>query len=158
MSQARPHLWAFLPFVEAAMNKAYNENHTDFRRTSTSAPSANFDSRTKAPLAVGRLQVIGIAQVSIHIPANILDDCNGSPRGTASMSFWDQVESWLLPDGGPAAYSEHPHGCFSCVGHRCRSRPVPTARTICGDQGSIDIDERADQWRQEGWSCKRRPS
>jgi hypothetical protein len=145
---------AFLPTKEVAMNEAYSENDPDFHPTSACTLSAIFDSRSEAQSAVARLQDVGIEQDHIHFLPNICDDCDGSASGSAPMSFWNLLESWLFPDSERAAYSEHlRRGGFLVSITDVEQAQYKKARNILADEGSIDIDERADQWRREGWTA-----
>lgn len=137
------------------MNTVYSENDPDFRPTSACTLSAIFDSKTDAAAAVARLYDAGFGKEAVHFMPNVGDDGDGSAAGAEPETVWDQIQSWLFPEGGHARYSEHLRrgGFVVSVIDVSRSQ-YQLARNILDDDGSIDIDERADQWRREGWSDK----
>lgn len=130
-----------------------NENDPDFRPTSACTLSAIFDSRTAAGSAVARLHDAGIPQDAIQFLPNITNNANGSAAGTEPQNFWNQLESWMFPDKEREAYSEHlRRGGFLVSVIDVGQAQYDIARNILDDEGSINIDERADQWRRDGWS------
>lgn len=130
-----------------------NENDPDFRPSTACTLSAIFDSRTAAASAVARLRDGGIPQEAIQFLPNITNDSDRSAEGAEPPSFWNQLESWMFPDKEREAYSEHlRRGGFLVSVLDVGQSEYEIARNILDDEGSIDIDERADQWRRDGWS------
>lgn len=136
------------------MNNVYSENDPDFRPTSACTLSAIFDNRTDAAAAVARLYDSGFAKESVHFMPNI-DEGERAATDAEPRKVWDQLQSWLFPEGDHARYSEHlRRGGFVVSVIDVSKSQYQLARNILDDDGSIDIDERADQWRREGWNAK----
>ncbi len=134
------------------MNTISSENDPDFRPTSACTLSAIFDSKSQADSAVARLQDAGIPSDAVHLLPNIASD--GEPAAKAEpVDVWSLLESWLYPEHRRAAYAEGVRrGGFLVSVIDVGKDQYEIAHDILDDEGSIDIDERADQWRRDGWS------
>jgi uncharacterized protein (TIGR02271 family) len=124
------------------------------RRTIT----AFFDSRSDAEEAVSRLQSAGLSRDSVRlVPGNERDtDGAGSPDtlslGDASVGFWDSLRDLFLPDEDRHAYAEGLRRGGYLVSVSASDAEYERVLDILDDEGTIDLDERADTWRAEGWS------
>jgi uncharacterized protein (TIGR02271 family) len=114
--------------------------------------TAFFDSRQEANEAVERLGRAGIPRSSITL-------VEGSGAGTASPSredegfgFWEALKDLFLPDEDRAAYAEGLRRGGYVVTVQTDSALYDTAIDILDDEGTIDLDQRAQTWRQEGWT------
>jgi uncharacterized protein (TIGR02271 family) len=125
------------------------------RRTVT----AFFDSRTDADEAVDRLHAAGVSRDSIRLtPGNERDTDGGGARtethslGQASVGFWDSLRDLFLPDEDRHVYAEGLRRGGYLVSVSATDTEYERVLDILDDEGTIDIDERANSWRSEGWS------
>ena len=124
------------------------------RRTVT----AFFDNRRDAEEAVSRLEAAGISHDSVRlIPGNERDtDAAASPDvrslGDASTGFWDSLRDLFLPDEDRYTYAEGLRRGGYLVSVNASDAEYERVLDILDDEGTIDIDERANSWRKEGWS------
>jgi uncharacterized protein (TIGR02271 family) len=133
---------------------------TDF---STNTPArrlitAFFDSRTDAEEAVSRLQAAGVARDSVRLVPGHERDTDAVPnpdtsaQGDAGLGLWDSLRDLFLPDEDRATYAEGLRRGGFLVSVSATDAEYEQVLDILDDEGSIDIDERADSWRAEGWS------
>ncbi|MEH7881379.1 DUF2382 domain-containing protein [Rhizobium laguerreae] len=109
--------------------------------------SAFFDSRSDADRAVERLKDAGVANDAIRFLPGY--EANGD------AGFWAKLEDWFFPDEDRATYAEGLRRGGFLVSVQVDDATYETAHDILDDEGSIDIDERADSWRREGWDAQR---
>jgi len=72
--------------------------------------------------------------------------------GEASVGFWDSLRDLFLPDDDRHTYAEGLRRGGYLVSVSATDAEYERALDILDDEGTIDIDERADSWRAEGWS------
>jgi uncharacterized protein (TIGR02271 family) len=139
--------------MTSGMNPTQNSGSAS-RRTVT----AFFDSRADADEAVSRLHSAGIARDSIRlVPGNegnddTADRSRTPSLGEASVGFWDSLRDLFLPDEDRHTYAEGLRRGGYLVTVSATDSEYERALDILDDEGTIDIDERADSWRAEGWS------
>jgi len=121
--------------------------------------TAFFDSRTDAEEAVSRLRSAGVARESIRlVPGNERDsDESGGTSSTpslgdASVGFWESLRDLFLPDEDRHTYAEGLRRGGFLLSVSATDAEYERVLDILDDEGTIDIDERADTWRAEGWS------
>jgi uncharacterized protein (TIGR02271 family) len=139
------------------MAELYNENARTYASGSYNTLSAFFDSRSAAESAVRRLNEAGIPSDSIQfMPGNEDDSDTGYVASDDRSGFWGKLESFFFPDEDRATYAEGlRRGGFLVSVSGLDDAHYETAHDILDDEGSIDIDERADLWRKEGWNAQR---
>jgi uncharacterized protein (TIGR02271 family) len=118
--------------------------------------SAMFDTREDAERAVQTLIDEGIPQERVRLTPGAERDSTGSP-GTASRDrdeggFWHSLEEFFFPDEDRAEYAEGLRRGGYLVTVQATQAEHDLALDILDDEGTIDIDDRADSWRREGWS------
>lgn len=115
--------------------------------------TAFFDSRSDAENAVKRLEEAGIPHDSIRfVPGYEADGDRAIAGSDDRKGFWAALEDFFFPNDDRLVYSEGlRRGGFLVSVSRISDDLYKTAHAILDDEGSIDIDERADQWRSEGW-------
>jgi len=125
------------------------------RRTVT----AFFDRRADAEDAVRRLESAGVPRDSIRlVPGNERDsdEPGNSPRasilGDASIGFWESLRDLFLPDEDRHTYAEGLRRGGFLLSVNATDAEYERVLDILDDEGTIDMDERADAWRAEGWS------
>jgi uncharacterized protein (TIGR02271 family) len=133
--------------------------YNDTTGSVTSNPSNNtlsafFDSRGDAEKTVSRLKDAGISENAIRfMPGYEADD--GVAGNTERSGFWAGLSDWFFPDEDRATYAEGLSRGGFLVSVEVDGANYETAHEILDDEGSIDIDERADTWRNEGWDAQR---
>jgi len=114
--------------------------------------TAIFDDRTDAAEAVERLAQAGIARDRIRL-------VEGSERGSDSLSysdshpgFWESLKDIFMPDEDRYTYAEGLRRGGYLVTATVNEADYDRAIDILDDEGTIDLDERAESWRSEGWT------
>lgn len=118
-------------------------------RNGLSTLSAFFDDRVAAEDAIRRLKDIGIDDGDVRFMPGYEADrevYHGDHR-----LFWEGLAGWLFPDEDRATYAEGLRRGGFLVSVQVNDQTYESAHDILDDDGSIDIDERADLWREEGW-------
>lgn len=116
--------------------------------------TAFFDNRTDAEAAIARLVQIGIARNEINLvegqsrtgTSSATSDANESP------GFWASLERLFLPDEDRNTYAEGLRRGGYLISLRTTDAQYAKALDILDDEGTIDIDDRANSWRSEGWT------
>ncbi|ASY59148.1 hypothetical protein [Sinorhizobium sp. CCBAU 05631] len=115
----------------------------------TSTMTAFFDNRRDAEAAVERLQLAELGAVSIQLVL-------GRGEGSADVEpagIWSALENYLFPQEDREIYAEGlSRGGYLVTVSGIDDRSYEAIRDILDDEGTIDLDERADLWRSEGWS------
>jgi uncharacterized protein (TIGR02271 family) len=122
------------------------------RRTVT----AFFDSRTDAEEAISRLHAAGIPRDGIRLTPGHEDTAGGAGTQSfpeASAGLWDSLRDLFLPDEDRHAYAEGLRRGGFLVSVSASEADYERVIDILDDEGTIDIDERAESWRSEGWSA-----
>lgn len=136
------------------MGNLYNDNAPAYAAGSEySTLTAFFDSRSDAEAAVEKLQDAGITSDKIRFMPGYEADSPDQTAGKDRSGFWAALEDWFFPDDDRAAYAEGLHRGGYLVAVNVGDALYETAHDILDDHGSIDMDERADLWRADGWEA-----
>lgn len=136
------------------MTSPYNDGAPSFSGgRAKSTLTAFFDSRGDAEKAIDNLKEAGILDVLL-MPGYEADG-EGSPAAAESAGFWSKLEDWLFPDDDRAVYAEGLRRGGFLVSAGVDDATYNTAHAILDDEGAIDMDERADLWRTDGWTATR---
>lgn len=119
------------------------------RRTIT----AFFDSRQDANEAIERLERAGIPRSNVSL-------VEGADRtGAASVSrddegpgFWEALKDLFLPDEDRATYAEGLRRGGYIVTVQANDALYEKAIDILDDEGTVDLEQRTQSWRKEGWA------
>jgi uncharacterized protein (TIGR02271 family) len=133
------------------MTSSMNPSSSPARRMVT----AFFDSRTDAEQAIERLADAGVSRDSIRfMPGDERDppDTDRASSRAESGGFWDSLGDWFLPDEDRGAYAEGLRRGGYLISVNASDAQYERVIDILDDEGTIDIDERAESWRSEGWS------
>jgi len=126
---------------------------SSIRRTVT----AFFDNRRDAEEAIERLIATGVSRDCVRLmPGNERDPSDGPdiPSGRGSIGgFWDALSEFFLPDEDRRTYAEGLRRGGYLVSVNATDAEYERVLDILDDEGAIDMDERADSWRDEGWSA-----
>jgi uncharacterized protein (TIGR02271 family) len=111
--------------------------------------TAFFDDREDASDAVQRLQTAGIPRTDINM---VEGSRSASSPTQESAGFWESLKELFLPDEDRYTYAEGLRRGGYLVTVRTNDAHYDRALDILDDEGTIDIDERAESWRKEGWT------
>lgn len=119
-----------------------------------------FGSDSQASSIVRELEQSGISQGKICLFTASGDnrtwDGTGSFGESSSGSHHDRVENYLTTNGVPhddaRAYAEGVRRGHALIAVRCDDDEVDRVVDILDDDNVLDLDERQDAWRSEGWS------
>jgi len=119
-----------------------------------------FGSESQASAIVSELEQSGISRGSICLFSNSGNnrfwDGTSSFDESSSGSHHDRVEHYLISNGVPRddarAYAEGVRRGHTLVAVRCDEDEVDRVVDILDDDDVLDLDERQDSWRSEGWS------
>jgi stress response protein YsnF len=114
--------------------------------------TAFFENRADANEAIERLVTAGVPRSDI----NFVEGVGGAPERSAQrdqdMGFWDTLKDLFLPDEDRYTYAEGLRRGGHLVAVRVSEGHYERALDILDDEGTINIDERAASWKQEGWT------
>ena len=115
--------------------------------------TAFYEDRAMAERAVLRLMDAGIGQDDVRL---VEGDDTLDPNATSDerrMGFWESIGDFFFPTADRDAYYEGVRrGGFLVTVTGVSGELADKALDILDDEGSVDIDERAESWRSEGWS------
>lgn len=134
------------------MTNVYNEGAPAFPSgLAKSTLTAFFDSRSDAEMAIEKLKSTGVTDVRL-MPGYEADG-EGSGGGQEGSGFWAGLADWFFPDEDRNVYAEGLRRGGFLVSASVDDKNYDTAHDILDDEGSIDMDERAELWRTEGWAA-----
>jgi len=115
--------------------------------------SAFFDSQSDAERATERLVEAGIARDDIQLVPGYESDTPVDSRAEQRTGFFGALANFFFPEEDRYAYAEGlSRGGFLVVVNNLSSTLHDQALDILDDEGSIDLDEREETWRSEGWA------
>lgn len=79
-------------------------------------------------------------------------DTEGAESAPEGSGFWAGLADWFFPEADRGVYAEGLRRGGFLVSASVDQGSYDTAHDILDAEGSIDIDERADLWREEGWT------
>ena len=117
--------------------------------------TALFDSRSDAENAIGRLVNAGVPQDRIGLmpgdESDASDDAGASSR-PEPRGFWGSLGDWLLPDEDRHVYAEGLSRGGYLISVTTGDEHYARVMAILDSEDAIDIDERTESWRSEGWA------
>ena len=123
---------------------------------------ATFDDNRAAQSAVDRLLAEGFPQADVHLQSGVpgttaeLTDTAAADQGRGMMSSVGHFFSHLFGSNGQAHagnYSEAVRRGSSVVAVDARSdAEVEKITSLLNTLGSVDVEQRAAQWKTEGWT------
>jgi len=118
--------------------------------------TAFFDSRSDAEQAIERLTEAGVARDNIRFMPGDERDPSDNDVGTSARAeprgLWDSLGDWFLPDEDRGIYAEGLSRGGYLLSVEASDAQYERVLDILDDEGTIDIDERANSWREEGWT------
>jgi hypothetical protein len=117
--------------------------------------TALFDSRSDAEKAIGRLVNAGVPQDRICLMPGDESDASDDAGATSRpepRGFWGSLGDWLLPDEDRHTYAEGLSRGGYLISVNTGDEHYARVMAILDSEDAIDIDERAESWRSEGWA------
>ncbi|GAA3105919.1 hypothetical protein GCM10010520_58340 [Rhizobium viscosum] len=137
------------------MSNLHNDGAPEFSGGGGSSTlTAFFDSRDDADNAIDRLKNLGITGVRM-MPGYEADGNKAGVAGDDRGGFWSKLEDWLFPDEDRAVYAEGLRRGGFLISVEVDDATYGIAHDILDDEGCVDMDERADLWRAEGWNISK---
>lgn len=132
----------------------YTETKSSYSASSSNTITAFFENRSDAEAAVEKLVGAGILRDGIRLVAG-KESSASTDAVSESKGFWEKLEDFFFPDEDRAVYSEGlRRGGFLVTVTGVSAANYDKALDILDDEGSVDLEERAESWRSEGWDQK----
>lgn len=113
--------------------------------------TAFFDDRLEAETAAERLRSLGMG-LKVRITEGAGDDASVSGGGD-DRGFFEKLGDFLFPDDDRSTYAEGlSRGGHLLVVSGVGDDSLDLVMDELESAGAVDIDERAESWRSEGWS------
>src|SRR3954463_14305980 len=116
--------------------------------------TAMYDSRAAAESARDQLEAIGIARDSISIRGTDQGATTDSTTTTRDddPGLWGSIMDALFPDDDRYTYEEGVRRGSFLLSARVPEGLEDRAHDILDSTDSVNVDERAESWRQGGWA------
>lgn len=116
--------------------------------------TALYDSRTDAEAARSRLTATNIDADNVRIiDQNEAGGFGSSSTGSSSgHGFWASIKDVFVPDEDRHSYDEGLRRGGVMLYASVDDDDVERAVTVLEETGSVDMDERENNWRSEGWA------
>jgi uncharacterized protein (TIGR02271 family) len=112
--------------------------------------TAFFEDRSAAERAIGKLTSAGLPRDQIRlVPGYESTGTDTEPREI--KGFWESLADFFLPDEDRYTYAEGLRRGGYVVSVTVSAEKYDDALSILDDEGTIDMDERASEWRATGW-------
>ena len=119
----------------------------------TQTMTALYDSRGAAETARNELIALGITDGDISIRGTETDATSGtSATGTEDKGFWASLGDLFMPDDDRYTYSEGMRRGGYLLSVRVPDGLEDQAVDVMERSDPVDLDERSQTWRQEGWT------
>ena len=118
----------------------------------SSTITAMFDSRADAEAAKERLKASNVDADHIHVHDKSSVGYKESGYSThQDRGIWDSIKNAFLPDEDRHTYEEGVRRGGAVLTADVDDDHVDRAVKVLEEAGSIDVDDRASQWRSSGW-------
>jgi stress response protein YsnF len=114
--------------------------------------TAFFDNRADAERAVATLTSDGISSDSIRMVEGNDPDAASSATVPEEKGFFESLGDLFMPDDDRHSYAEGLRRGGYLVSVQTGSANVERVIDILDADGSVNMDERTESWRSEGWS------
>lgn len=117
----------------------------------TTAISGLFDSRADAQRAVDHLIEAGIPAENVRLVEGA--STSDAPQAReGGKGFWETLGDFFFPDEDRYTYAEGlSRGGYLVTVSDLTSSEYEAALNILDDEGTVDLEEREESWRAEGW-------
>jgi uncharacterized protein (TIGR02271 family) len=125
---------------------------TDYARSGYDRTiTAMFERREDAQSAIENLVAAGIPRDRISMVAGSSDYSAARAQTEEEGGFWESLANFFFPDEDRYTYAEGLRRGGHMVTVRTDTAHYDTALDILDDEGAIDLEEREQAWRAEGW-------
>ena len=111
--------------------------------------TAMFDSADAANLARQRLLDLGLASGDVQV---IRQDASDEGAAADRKGVWESIKDFFTGDGDRAAYEEGMRRGGQLLTARVQDEDVDEVLAVLDKSDAVDLDQRAQQWRSEGWT------
>ena len=114
--------------------------------------SALFDTNADAQNAVSRLEALGISRTQIRTVEGAAQSTEQRASTTDDKGFWDSLGDFFFPDEDRYTYAEGlSRGGVLVTVTGLTAAHYDQVLDILDDEGTVDLAEREESWRSEGW-------
>ena len=114
--------------------------------------SAMFDTQADAQAAVSRLESMGIPQSQIRTVNGSSNSVTQRTSLEGDKGFWDSLSDFFFPEEDRYTYAEGlSRGGVLVTVSGLTDVSYEQALDILDDEGTVDLAEREQNWRSEGW-------
>jgi uncharacterized protein (TIGR02271 family) len=114
--------------------------------------SAMFDTNADAQNAVSRLEALGISRTQIRTVEGAAQSTEQRASTTDDKGFWDSLGDFFFPDEDRYTYAEGlSRGGVLVTVTGLTAAHYDQVLDILDDEGTVDLAEREESWRSEGW-------
>jgi uncharacterized protein (TIGR02271 family) len=119
---------------------------------------AHFDSRSDAQQAVEALTEAGISRSAIRLVPEAetgyqrTDQHSSYDRNKDEGGFWASLSDFFLPDEDRYSYAEGMSRGGATLAVNTDEAQVERVAGLLERNGAVDMEEREDTWRSEGWT------
>lgn len=122
------------------------------RSTGATSVSALFDSQADAQNAIDRLVEIGIPTAQIRMVDGGSSNTTAAAPADREKGFWESLSDFFFPDEDRYSYAQGlSRGGYLVTATGLSSTQYETALDILDDEGTVNLQEREESWRAEGW-------
>jgi len=118
--------------------------------------TAFFDNRRDAEEAIARLVQAGVPRGEINLVEGDTRTSGASSSGASTSyedtGFWATLSNLFMPDEDRHTYAEGLRRGGYMVSVHTTDSQYQKALDILEDEGTINLDDRANEWKSEGWS------
>jgi uncharacterized protein (TIGR02271 family) len=114
--------------------------------------TAMFDTRADAEAGAARLRAAGIDASHIHVHDQSTHKTSGNYSTHQDQGTWASIKNAFLPDEDRHTYEEGMRRGGAVLTADVGDHHADEAVRALEEANSVDVDERAQSWRNEGWS------
>ena len=114
--------------------------------------TALFDTREDAEAGAERLRQAGVQPTHVNIHASDDHDVAGGHTTAGDQGLWAKLKHAFVPHEDRHAYEEGLRRGGVLLTADVDEDRTPDAVAALEDANSIDLDQRTQQWRDDGWA------
>ena len=123
----------------------------DGTQTDQQMMTAFFDKKDDAEQAVERLESAGVKRHDIQLVAGRNAGGSTQQQADEDKGILDTLKDWFIPEKDREGYSEGLRRGGYIVRVDTDRAQRDRVFDILDDEGTVDMDERENEWRSEGW-------
>ena len=114
--------------------------------------TALFDTKADADAGAERLRQAGIDTGNVSVHDKSSHSTTGDYSTREDQGLWAKIKNTVLPDEDRHTYEEGVRRGGFLLTADVDDDATPTAVQALEEANSIDLDERSQQWRSDGWN------